>query len=168
MVYMTLQIGFWGKNQWHMNFRKLKFHKSNKKSKGWIKNEKRQVTDVSRILKPKEQKNRVFLLSHSDKKDPQLRLRVLFCAGAGRIRTGRPSADGKKQFCGLFFRPRLANPPAPTKKLWQNIAAAFFVAFGMLDFPAAGDRGAVHAHHVKSETGHRIAAGTCNPGGKQV
>ena len=51
--------------------------------------------------------NRVSFLSHSDKKDPQLRLRVLFCAGAGRIRTGRPSADGKKQSCGLFFRPRL-------------------------------------------------------------
>ena len=33
---------------------------------------------------------------------------------------------------------------------------------------AAGDRGVVHAHPVKSETGHRIAAGTCNPGGKQV
>ena len=33
---------------------------------------------------------------------------------------------------------------------------------------AAGDRGAVHAHPVKSETGHRITAGTCNPGGKQV
>ena len=37
-----------------------------------------------------------------------------------------------------------------------------------LKFPAAGDRGAVHAHPVKSETGHRITAGTCNPGGKQV
>ena len=37
-----------------MNFRKLKFNKNNKKSKGWIKNKKRQVTDVSRILKPKE------------------------------------------------------------------------------------------------------------------
>ncbi|HRM80029.1 MAG TPA: hypothetical protein PLT18_08275, partial [Gemmiger qucibialis] len=39
----------------------------------------------------------------------------------------RPSADGKKQSCGLFFRPRLANPPAPTKKLWQKCATAFFV-----------------------------------------
>ena len=65
-------------------------------------------------------------MSHSDKKDPQLRLRVLFCAGAGRIRTGRPSADGKKQSCGLFFRPRLANPPAPTKKLWQEYCRSFF------------------------------------------
>ena len=45
---------------------------------------------------------------------------------------------------------------------------AFSAAFRMLNFPAAGDRGAVHAHPVKSETGHRIAAGTCNPGGKQV
>ena len=51
-----------------------------------------------------------------NKKDPQLRLRVFFCAGAGRIRTGRPPAGGKKQPCGLFFRPRLANLPAPTKK----------------------------------------------------
>ena len=50
----------------------------------------------------------------------------LFCAGAGRIRTGRPSADGKKQSCGLFFRPRLANPPAPTKKLWQRYCHSFF------------------------------------------
>ena len=49
-----------------------------------------------------------------------------FCAGAGRIRTGRPSADGKKQSCGLFFRPRLANPPAPTKKLWQGCCRSFF------------------------------------------
>ena len=150
--------------------------------------------------------NRVSFLSHSDKKDPQLRLRVLFCAGAGRIRTGRPSADGKKQSCGLFFRPRLANPPAPTKKLWQRCCHSFFsllyrtkpakavtdfqsafyrdlqllpggwifllptfsAAFRMFDFPTAGDRGVVHAHPVKSETGHRIAAGTCNPGGKQV
>ena len=70
--------------------------------------------------------NRVSFLSHSDKKDPQLRLRVLFCAGAGRIRTGRPSADGKKQSCGLFFRPRLANPPAPTKKLWKRCCRSFF------------------------------------------
>ena len=70
--------------------------------------------------------NRVSFLSHSDKKDPQLRLRVLFCAGAGRIRTGRPSADGKKQSCGLFFRPRLANPLAPTKKLWQRCCRSFF------------------------------------------
>ena len=70
--------------------------------------------------------NRVSFLSHSDKKNPQLRLRVLFCAGAGRIRTGRPSADGKKQSCGLFFRPRLANPPAPTKKLWQRCCRSFF------------------------------------------
>ena len=70
--------------------------------------------------------NRVSFLSHSDKKDPQLRLWVLFCAGAGRIRTGRPSADGKKQSCGLFFRPRLANPPAPTKKLWQRYCRSFF------------------------------------------
>lgn len=70
--------------------------------------------------------NRVSFLSHSDKKDPQLRLRVLFCAGAGRIRTGRPSADGKKQSCGLFFRPRLANPPAPTKKPWQRYCHGFF------------------------------------------
>ena len=53
-------------------------------------------------------------------------MRVLFCAGAGRIRTGRPSADGKKQSCGLFFRPRLANPPAPTKKLWQRCCRSFF------------------------------------------
>ena len=60
------------------------------------------------------------------KKDPQLRLRVLFCAGAGRIRTGRPSADSKKQSCGLFFRPRLANPPAPTKKLRQRYCRSFF------------------------------------------
>lgn len=150
--------------------------------------------------------NRVSFLSHSDKKDPQLRLRVLFCAGAGRIRTGRPSADGKKQSCGLFFRPRLANPPAPTKKLWQRYCRSFFsllyrtksakamtdfqsafyrdlqllpggwifllpafsAVFRMLNFPAAGDRGVVHAHPAKSETGHRIAAGTCNPGGKQV
>ena len=167
-------------------------------------------------------------------------MRVLFCAGAGRIRTGRPSADGKKQSCGLFFRPRLANPPAPTKKLWQRYCRSFFcllyrtksakamtdfhsafyrdvqllpggwifllptfsAAFRMLrqyhiilsadtasevrqpperclsvrrklcgialNFPAAGDRGVVHAHPVKSETGHRITAGTCNPGGKQV
>ena len=50
----------------------------------------------------------------------------LYCAGAGRIRTGRPSADGKKQSCGLFFRPRLANPPAPTKKLWQRYCRSFF------------------------------------------
>ena len=50
-----------------------------------------------------------------------------FCAGAGRIRTGRPSADGKKQSCGLFFRPRLANPPAPTKKLWQEYCRSFFL-----------------------------------------
>ena len=53
-------------------------------------------------------------------------MRVLFCAGAGRIRTGRPSADGKKQSCGLFFRLRLANPPAPTKKLWQRCCRSFF------------------------------------------
>ena len=156
--------------------------------------------------------NRVSFLSHSDKKDPQLRLRVLFCAGAGRIRTGRPSADGKKQSCRLFFRPRLANPPAPTKKLWQRYCRSFFYllyrtkpAKAMTDFQsafyrdlqllpggwifllptfsaafrmlrqyriilsaAAGDRGVVHAHPVKSETGHRITAGTCNPGGKQV
>ena len=147
--------------------------------------------------------NRVSFLSHSDKKDPQLRLRVLFCAGAGRIRTGRPSADGKKQSCGLFFRPRLANPPAPTKKLWQEYCRNFFslvyraksitdfqsafyrdvqplpggwifllpafsAVFRMLNFSAAGGRGAVRAHPVKSENGYRIAAGTCNPGGKQV
>ena len=37
-----------------------------------------------------------------------------------------------------------------------------------LKFPRAGNRGVVHAHPVKSETGHRITAGTCNPGGKQV
>ena len=49
-----------------------------------------------------------------------------FCAGTGRIRTGRPSADGKKQSCGLFFRLRLANPPAPTKKLWQEYCRSFF------------------------------------------
>ena len=88
--------------------------------------------------------NRVSFLSHSDKKDPQLRLRVLFCAGAGRIRTGRPSADGKKQSCGLFFRPRLANPPAPTKKLWQRCCRSFFSllyrtksAKAMTDFQSA-------------------------------
>ena len=88
--------------------------------------------------------NRVSFLSHSDKKDPQLRLRVLFCAGAGRIRTGRPSADGKKQSCGLFFRPRLANPPAPTKKLWQRYCHGFFSllyrtksAKAMTDFQSA-------------------------------
>ena len=88
--------------------------------------------------------NRVSFLSHSDKKDPQLRLRVLFCAGAGRIRTGRPSADGKKQSCGLFFRPRLANPPAPTKKLWQRYCHSFFsllhrtkLAKAMTDFQSA-------------------------------
>ena len=88
--------------------------------------------------------NRVSFLSHSDKKDPQLRLRVLFCAGAGRIRTGRPSADGKKQSCGLFFRPRLANPPAPTKKLWQRYCRSFFSllyrtksAKAMTDFQSA-------------------------------
>ena len=88
--------------------------------------------------------NRVSFLSHSDKKDPQLRLRVLFCAGAGRIRTGRPSADGKKQSCGLFFRPRLANPPAPTKKLWQRYCRSFFSllhrtksARAMTDFQSA-------------------------------
>ena len=88
--------------------------------------------------------NRVSFLSHSDKKDPQLRLRVLFCAGAGRIRTGRPSADGKKQSCGLFFRPRLANPPAPTKKLWQRCCRNFFSllyrtksAKAMTDFQSA-------------------------------
>lgn len=86
----------------------------------------------------------VSFLSHSDKKDPQLRLRVLFCAGAGRIRTGRPSADGKKQSCGLFFRPRLANPPAPTKKLWQRYCRSFFSllyrtksAKAMTDFQSA-------------------------------
>ena len=45
---------------------------------------------------------------------------------------------------------------------------AFSAVFRMLNFPAAGDRGVVHAHPAKSETGHRIAAGTCNPGGKQV
>ena len=111
-----------------------------------------------------------------------------------------------EQSCGLFFRARLANPPAPTKKLWQEYCRSFFslvyraksaksitdfqsafyrdvqllpggwifllpafsAVFRMFDFPAAGDRGAVHAHPVKSETGHRIAAGTCNPGGKQV
>ena len=80
----------------------------------------------------------------STKKDPQLRLRVLFCAGAGRIRTGRPSADGKKQSCGLFFRPRLANPPAPTKKLWQRCCRSFFSllyrtkpAKAMTDFQSA-------------------------------
>lgn len=85
-----------------------------------------------------------IFLSHSDKKDPQLRLRVLFCAGAGRIRTGRPSADGKKQSCGLFFRPRLANPPAPTKKLWQRYCRSFFSllyrtkpAKAMTDFQSA-------------------------------
>ena len=88
--------------------------------------------------------NRVSFLSHSDKKDPQLRLWVLFCAGAGRIRTGRPSADGKKQSCGLFFRPRLANPPAPTKKLWQRYCRSFFSllyrtksAKAMTDFQSA-------------------------------
>ena len=48
------------------------------------------------------------------------------------------------------------------------LLSAFSAVFRMLNFPAAGDRGAVHAHPVKSETGHRIAAGTCNPGGKQV
>ena len=67
-----------------------------------------------------------------------------FCAGAGRIRTGRPSADGKKQSCGLFFRPRLANPPAPTKKLWQRYCCSFFSllyrtksAKAMTDFQSA-------------------------------
>ena len=66
------------------------------------------------------------------------------CAGAGRIRTGRPSADGKKQSCGLFFRPRLANPPAPTKKLWQRYCCSFFSllyrtksAKAMTDFQSA-------------------------------
>jgi hypothetical protein len=48
------------------------------------------------------------------------------------------------------------------------LLSAFSAVFRMFDFPAAGDRGVVHAHPVKSETGHRIAAGTCNPGGKQV
>ena len=67
-----------------------------------------------------------------------------FCAGAGRIRTGRPSADGKKQSCGLFFRPRLANPLAPTKKLWQRCCRSFFSllyrtkpAKAMTDFQSA-------------------------------
>ena len=34
--------------------------------------------------------------------------------------------DKLKQSCGLFFRPRLANPPAPTKKLWQEYCRSFF------------------------------------------
>ena len=123
----------------------------------------------------------------------------------GFEQVGRPQT-AKKQSCGLFFRPRLANPPAPTKKLWQRYCRSFFsllyrtksakamtdfqsafyrdlqllpggwifllpafsAVFRMLNFPAAGDRGVVHAHPAKSETGHRIAAGTCNPGGKQV
>ena len=60
------------------------------------------------------------------------------------MRTGRPSADGKKQSCGLFFRPRLANPPAPTKKLWQEYCRSFFSlvyraksAKAMTDFQSA-------------------------------
>ena len=60
------------------------------------------------------------------------------------IRTGRPSADGKKQSCGLFFRPRLANPPAPTKKPRQRYCRGFFSllyrtkpAKAMTDFQSA-------------------------------
>ena len=43
----------------------------------------------------------------------------------GFEQVGRPQT-AKKQSCGLFFRPRLANPPAPTKKLWQRYCRSFF------------------------------------------
>ena len=43
----------------------------------------------------------------------------------GFEQVGRPQT-AKKQSCGLFFRPRLANPPAPTKKLWQRCCRSFF------------------------------------------
>ena len=70
-----------------------------------------------------------------------------------RATNGRPYTRNRARmqfFDGLFLLP------------------TFSAVFRMLNFPAAGDRGVVHAHPVKSETGHRIAAGTCNPGGKQV
>ena len=60
----------------------------------------------------------------------------------GFEQVGRPRS--KKQSCGLFFRPRLANPPAPTKKLWQRYCRSFFSllyrtksAKAMTDFQSA-------------------------------
>ena len=80
-------------------------------------------------------------------------LLLLLRAGhAPRATNGRPYTRSKARmqfFDGLFLLP------------------AFSAVFRMLNFPAAGNRGVVHAHPAKSETGHRIAAGTCNPGGKQ-
>ena len=50
----------------------------------------------------------------------------------------------QKQSCGLFFRPRLANPPAPTKKPRQRYCRGFFSllyrtkpAKAMTDFQSA-------------------------------
>ena len=46
--------------------------------------------------------------------------------------------------------------------------ARFFCCFQNVRFPRSRRPWSDSCHPVKYETGHRITAGTCNPGGKQV
>ena len=77
------------------------------------------------------------------------------------------TAQSRQRRCPIF-KVRFYRDVQPLPGGWIFLLPTFSAVFRMLNFPAAGDRGAVHARPVKSETGHRIAAGTCNPGGKQV
>ena len=61
----------------------------------------------------------------------------------GFEQVGRPQT-AKNSPADCFFRPRLANPPAPTKKLWQEYCRSFFSlvyraksAKAMTDFQSA-------------------------------
>lgn len=71
--------------------------------------------------------NRVSFLSHSDKRDPQLRLRVLFCAGAGGFeQVGRPQT-AKNSPADCFLDRGLRIHQLPPKSRGKDIAAAFFL-----------------------------------------